>query len=171
MGAAATGLSTTLTRGICTCSGSISGCRVSARQQAAAASHSDPRTQCPEHRARPARRLALDCKALGAARLRHGAATVGRCSRTGFTAITSQQAQGLEVWLQGSVEAVRLTQFSSAAQGVPFVFLTTVILAAGASILRWLGDSVDTRGLGDGLTLLIALNIASSKHPPSNSCC
>ncbi len=38
-----------------------------------------------------------------------------------------------------------------------------ITLAAGTSVLRWLSDSVEARGLGDGISLLIALNIVSSE--------
>jgi len=55
--------------------------------------------------------------------------------------------------------------------GVPFVLLTWVILAAGATILRWLADSVESRGLGDGISLLIALSIVSSELAKAEGLC
>ena len=48
--------------------------------------------------------------------------------------------------------------------GVPFVTLTTILLAAGAMIQRWLADLVDTHGIGEGIGLLLSINIVSSKH-------
>lgn len=61
----------------------------------------------------------------------------------------------------GVSEGIKLAPFARHTSGVPFVLLTMIILAAGTSILRWLSDSVEARGLGDGITLLIALNIVS----------
>ena len=45
-----------------------------------------------------------------------------------------------------------------------------IILAAGTSVLRWLSDSVEARGLGDGISLLIALNIVSSESCKAQAC-
>ena len=52
---------------------------------------------------------------------------------------------------------------SAQTEGVPFIFLITIILTAGCATLRWLADSVEASGLGDGVTLLICLNIVSGK--------
>lgn len=52
---------------------------------------------------------------------------------------------------------------SRPAAGVPFVTLTMVMLTAGAAILRWLAQSVEARGLGEGTSLLITLSIVTSE--------
>lgn len=62
----------------------------------------------------------------------------------------------------GASEGIKISPFARHTSGVPFVFLTMIILAAGTSVLRWLSDSVEARGLGDGISLLIALNIVSN---------
>lgn len=62
----------------------------------------------------------------------------------------------------GTSEAIRLAPHARHTAGVPFVLLTVIILAAGATVLRYLADSVETRGLGDGISLLIALSIVSN---------
>ncbi|DBA71337.1 TPA: hypothetical protein ACH3X2_011146 [Trebouxia sp. C0005] len=62
----------------------------------------------------------------------------------------------------GASEGIKMAPFARHTSGVPFVFLTMIILAAGTSVLRWLSDSVEARGLGDGISLLIALNIVSN---------
>ena len=46
---------------------------------------------------------------------------------------------------------------------MPFVTLTMVMLTAGAAILRWLAQSVEDKGLGEGTSLLITLSIVTSK--------
>ena len=38
-----------------------------------------------------------------------------------------------------------------------------VMLTAGAAILRWLAQSVEARGLGEGTSLLITLSIVTSE--------
>lgn len=62
-----------------------------------------------------------------------------------------------------------MAPFARHTSGVPFVFLTMITLAAGTSVLRWLSDSVEARGLGDGISLLIALNIVSSESCTAQS--
>lgn len=62
----------------------------------------------------------------------------------------------------GASEGIKIAPFARHTSGVPFVFLIMIILAAGTAVLRWLSDSVEARGLGDGISLLIALNIVSN---------
>ena len=69
-----------------------------------------------------------------------------------------------ESWLvQAAFKSITLVPASRPAAGVPFVTLTTVMLTAGAAILRWLAQSVEARGLGDGTSLLITLSIVTSE--------
>lgn len=56
-----------------------------------------------------------------------------------------------------------MARYATIAPGVPFVTLTTILLAAGAMIQRWLADLVDMRGIGEGVGLLLSLNIVSSE--------
>ncbi len=75
----------------------------------------------------------------------------------------------LHCFMQGASEGIKIAPFARHTSGVPFVFLTMIILAAGTSVLRWLSDSVEARGLGDGISLLIALNIVSSESCKTQS--
>jgi preprotein translocase subunit SecY len=46
--------------------------------------------------------------------------------------------------------------------GVPFVIQTVVALTAGSMFVMWVGELITERGLGNGASLLIFLNIVSS---------
>ncbi len=50
--------------------------------------------------------------------------------------------------------------------GLPFVIETVVTLTAGSMFVMWTGELITERGIGNGASLLIALNIVSSL--PSN---
>lgn len=64
------------------------------------------------------------------------------------------QAVGICVWLQ----SMGLVQTSSFAL---FAFTTTVILTAGTVFLMWLGEQITLNGIGNGISLIIFLNIIS----------
>lgn len=66
--------------------------------------------------------------------------------------------------MQGASEAVIMSRSATIAPGVPFVTLITILLAAGAMIQRWLSDIIDDKGIGDGIGLLLSINIVSSKY-------
>ncbi|KAL3147954.1 hypothetical protein ABBQ38_014249 [Trebouxia sp. C0009 RCD-2024] len=63
---------------------------------------------------------------------------------------------------QASFRSVTLQHCAKPAPGVPFLTLTTVLLVAGAAILRWLAQSIESQGLGDGTSLLITLSIVTN---------
>ena len=65
--------------------------------------------------------------------------------------------------VQAAFKSITLAPCSKPAAGVPFVTLTTVMLTAGAAILRWLAQSVEARGLGEGTSILITLSIVTSE--------
>lgn len=65
--------------------------------------------------------------------------------------------------MQAAFRSITLAPSSRPAAGVPFVTLIMVMLTAGAAILRWLAQSVEARGLGEGTSLLITLSIVTSE--------
>lgn len=69
--------------------------------------------------------------------------------------------------LQGTSEALKLAKHATIAPGVPFVPLTIILLSAGVMIQRWLADLIDTKGIGEGIGALLAINIVSSESMPS----
>lgn len=74
-----------------------------------------------------------------------------------------RQALGGMVTMQAAFKSITLRSCARAGPGVPFLTLTTVLLVAGAAILRWLAQSVESRGLGDGTSWLITLSIVTSE--------
>ena len=69
----------------------------------------------------------------------------------------------VSVVMQASFKAITLRSCAKAGPEVPFLTLTTVLLVAGAAILRWLAQSVEARGLGEGTSWLITLSIVTSE--------
>ena len=67
------------------------------------------------------------------------------------------------VCVQGANQGLRLLPSAAVNPNIPFLTLITVMLVAGAAVLRWLAHSNETRGLGDGTTVLIALSIVTSE--------
>ncbi len=45
--------------------------------------------------------------------------------------------------------------------GLPFIVSTVIILTAGAMLILWLGEQITDRGLGNGVSLIIMVNIIS----------
>ncbi|MGD1978096.1 MAG: preprotein translocase subunit SecY [Akkermansiaceae bacterium] len=46
--------------------------------------------------------------------------------------------------------------------GLGFVFRTVLIIIAGTLLLMWIGDQITERGIGNGISLIISVNIISS---------
>lgn len=46
-------------------------------------------------------------------------------------------------------------------QGIPFIINTVVVLTAGTMILMWLGEKITERGIGNGVSIIITINIVS----------
>lgn len=46
--------------------------------------------------------------------------------------------------------------------GLGFVLLTTISLVAGALLLMWIGEQITDRGIGNGISLIITINIMAS---------
>ena len=46
-------------------------------------------------------------------------------------------------------------------QGVQFIIVTVVILTAGTMVLMWLGEQVTKHGIGNGVSLIITVNIVA----------
>ena len=46
--------------------------------------------------------------------------------------------------------------------GIGFVLLTALSLVAGALLLMWIGEQITDRGIGNGISLIITVNIMAS---------
>ena len=66
-------------------------------------------------------------------------------------------------WLQGTVEAFKLREYTSYDQG--FIRDTMLTLVGGSVLLTHLAEEHDSVGLGSGTTLLIAISILLRGQP------
>lgn len=91
---------------------------------------------------------------------------IGRQKITQYTRyltvlICSIQGVAMAAALQGGgyfglpAEVVRIP-------GPGFIFLTTASLVAGALLLMWIGEQITARGIGNGISLIITVNIMAS---------
>jgi len=46
--------------------------------------------------------------------------------------------------------------------GVPFILLTIMAMTTGTMLMMWLGEQITERGIGNGISLIITVNIVSS---------
>ena len=46
--------------------------------------------------------------------------------------------------------------------GFWFIFVTVMVITAGTMLLMWLGEQITERGIGNGISLIIAVNIVSA---------
>jgi preprotein translocase subunit SecY len=86
-----------------------------------------------------------------------GRKKITQLTRYGTVIIAALQAGGASVFL------TRLIAPSGApvvpSPGVGFNFLTMVTLAAGTTLIMWLGEQISERGIGNGISLLIFIGI------------
>jgi preprotein translocase subunit SecY len=86
-----------------------------------------------------------------------GRKKINQLTRYGTVIVAALQAGGVSVFLERLVA-------SSGAPVVPnpgfaFNFLTMVTLAAGTTLIMWLGEQITERGIGNGISLLIFFGI------------
>jgi len=86
-----------------------------------------------------------------------GRKKITQLTRYGTVIIAALQAGGASVFL------TRLVAPSGAPvvpnPGIGFNFLTMVTLAAGTTLIMWLGEQISERGIGNGISLLIFIGI------------
>lgn len=46
--------------------------------------------------------------------------------------------------------------------GMPFIFTTVLVITAGTLLLMWIGEQVTERGIGNGISLIITVNIIAA---------
>jgi preprotein translocase subunit SecY len=64
--------------------------------------------------------------------------------------------------LLGGIEKVTQNQDLVPAFGAWFVIQTVLIIVAGTLLLMWIGDQITERGIGNGISLIMSVNIISS---------
>lgn len=81
----------------------------------------------------------------------HGRQKIIQWTRYLTIAIGGIQAFGVCVWLQSMGLVIN--------PGFLFIFTTVTILTAGTVFLMWLGEQITVNGIGNGISLIIFLNI------------
>lgn len=85
----------------------------------------------------------------------------GEAGRRKISQITRYVALAWAILQSSLLSVFLLLQFADTA-GVPFVIQTALALTAGSMFVMWVGELITERGVGNGASLLIFLNIVSS---------
>lgn len=85
----------------------------------------------------------------------------GEAGRRKISQVTRYVAFGWTI-LQSTMLSCFLLRDFAYDFGVPFVVQTVIALTAGSMFVMWIGELITERGLGNGASLLIFLNIVSS---------
>ncbi|MBN2423934.1 MAG: preprotein translocase subunit SecY [Calditrichaceae bacterium] len=78
-------------------------------------------------------------------------------TRYGTLIISAMQAYGVGLFLQ----TIRLADGRLAVPdpGIGFLLLTMISMASGTMLIMWLGEQIDDRGIGNGISLIIFIGI------------
>ncbi|MDP8208242.1 MAG: preprotein translocase subunit SecY [Candidatus Electryonea clarkiae] len=85
-----------------------------------------------------------------------GRKKITQLTRYGTVGISIMQAVGVSAFLAGIQIG---TQKVVIAPGIPFYLLTMITLTAGTIFIMWLGEQIDERGIGNGISLIIFVGI------------
>lgn len=85
-----------------------------------------------------------------------GRKKITQWTRYATLGLASMQALGVAVWLEAQGVVV------PGMGGIAFKLLTMVSMASGTMLLMWLGEQVDDRGIGNGISLLIMVGIIAA---------
>lgn len=98
-----------------------------------------------------------------------GRAKLNQWTRYFTVVLATMQAWGISVWLssirvnvsglQGA--SVLLDEFSTGAGNWGFRFLATLTMTTGTVFIMWLGEQITSRGIGNGISLIIFAGIVS----------
>lgn len=88
-----------------------------------------------------------------------GRKKITQLTRYGTLGISAMQAYGVAIFLQ----SIQLQNGMLAVpnQGLPFILLTMLSMSTGTMLLMWLGEQIDDRGVGNGISLIIFIGIIS----------
>ncbi len=89
-------------------------------------------------------------------------ATIGLCIFQGYLLARSLSAPGQNIFLQGLQDAIRTHGPLVPDFGWLFIVTTVVNITAGTLLMMWLGEQITERGIGNGISLLICVNIVSA---------
>src|SRR5438270_12310224 len=77
-------------------------------------------------------------------------------------AISFQHPESYHTMLPGIVDTIRQIGIPLVADtGWTFIIVTVISLTAGTMFLRWLGDQITERGIGNGISLIITIGLVA----------
>lgn len=83
-----------------------------------------------------------------------GRKKITQYTRYATLALSAMQAFGVAVWLESQGVVI--------SPGFGFKMLTMISMATGTILLMWMGEQIDDRGIGNGISLLITVGIIAS---------
>ncbi len=84
-----------------------------------------------------------------------GQAKINRWTRIGTVFLAAFQGFGLSIYLMQQ----NLTYMHGGGLKTLFIFTTVVTMTAGCTFIMWLGERITERGIGNGISLIIAVGI------------
>ena len=86
-----------------------------------------------------------------------GRKKITQLTRYGTVGISTLQAIGVSIFLESIVTPSGMVVVPD--PGMGFRLLTMITLATGTILLMWLGEQIDDRGIGNGISLIIMIGI------------
>jgi preprotein translocase subunit SecY len=88
-----------------------------------------------------------------------GRKKITQYTRYGTLFISAMQAYGVAIFLQNIQLANGLRAVPE--PGIGFILLTMISMSTGTMLIMWLGEQIDDRGIGNGISLIIFIGIIS----------
>ena len=89
-----------------------------------------------------------------------GRKKITQYTRYGTLLISAMQAYGVAIFLQNIQLANGLRAVPD--PGIGFIITTMLSMSTGTMIIMWLGEQIDDRGIGNGISLIIFIGIIAS---------
>jgi len=86
-----------------------------------------------------------------------GRKKITQLTRYGTVAISAMQAIGVTIFLESIVTPSGMVAVPN--PGMGFKFIVMVTLTCGTMLIMWLGEQIDDRGIGNGISLIIMIGI------------
>ncbi len=83
---------------------------------------------------------------------------INQYTRYGTLALASVQSFFIALWLENGLRGIQIVN----SPGWGFRLVTVVTLSAGTLLLMWLGEQIQERGIGNGISLIITAGIISA---------
>ncbi len=88
-----------------------------------------------------------------------GQKKITQLSRYGTVLISALQAWGVSVRLENMPTPSGLPIIPDAVRGLGFTISTVIFLTSGTIFMMWLGEQITDKGIGNGISLIITINI------------